>query len=322
MLKYILLSIFLLMNVPVNANTLNGAGATFPAPLYFKWAEQSRLNNFNINYQAIGSGAGQTQIINKTVDFGASDAPMESHRLKQDNLMQFPTVLGSVVVIVNIPGIDTNTIRISGKNLVDIYTGKINKWNDPALISDNPTLKLPNLSIAPIYRADGSGTTFVFVKYLHSQNKIFSPPAVSIKWPIGLGARGNDGVALSVKRISGSIGYVENAFAVTNKIPIALLQSSNNTWVEANIKTFEKTLNHLTITDELEINIDTKNCNNCYPIISATYIIIPIKSEKMNDITSWIEWVFKNGDKSAVELDYIPLPKHIKEYILKTLKNG
>lgn len=315
---YALLATILLSNT-VSAQQISGAGASFPAPLYAKWAEMSKSSGFTVNYQSIGSGGGQNQIINRTVDFGASDAPMSAERLAQNNLIQVPTVMGSVVVIVNIPGIATNTLKISGQNLVDIYTGKITKWNDSKLITDNPTVKLPNMAIAPVYRADGSGTTFVFVSYLHSQDKSFSIPAVSIKWDTGSGARGNDGVAATVKRMPGSIGYVESVFATNNAIPTALLKTATGHWVEPKPETYMAAASNASWTETNEADIINRNCNTCYPIVSATYILIPKDGKNRKNVSSWLDWAYTNGDTVATSLEYIPLPTDVKTRVLKTL---
>lgn len=320
-MKFLIASLTVtLLTTTAHAQVLNGAGATFPALIYSKWAEESKSAGFVINYQAIGSGGGQNQIINGTVDFGASDAHMSQEKLNQHNLIQVPTVMGSVVVIVNLPGITNNTLRVSGQTLVDIYQGKITKWNDPAILDDNPELKLPNLAIAPVYRADGSGTTFVFVSYLHSQDKDFSVPLVSIKWNTGSGARGNDGVAATVKRMSGSIGYVESVFATNNNIPTAVLKSATGEWVVPTSKTFIAAANKAEWSNTNEADSLNMKCDECYPIISATYILIPKNSKKLNDITSWLEWVYKNGNPSAISFDFIPLSDYTKSVVIKQLR--
>lgn len=303
-----------------HAQTLNGAGATFPAPLYAKWSEDSKSGGFSVNYQALGSGAGQTQIINRTVDFGASDAPLSKQRLADNNLIQVPTVLGSVVVIINLPGVESNKLRISGKNLVDIYSGNITKWNDSRLAADNPSLKLPNTAIAPVYRADGSGTTFVFVSYLHSQDKSFSAPATSIKWLTGTGSRGNDGVAASVKRTIGSIGYVESAFANNGNIPKAVLMSGTGKWVVSGKASYSAAANRIQWSETNEGAAINVPCDECYPIVSATYVLIPQDSKKFNDVASWINWVYKNGNAAAISLDYIPLSDYTKDIVMKQIE--
>ena len=204
------------------AQQITGAGATFPAPVYAKWGEAAKAaTGIELNYQAIGSGGGQNQIINRTVDFGASDAPVESAQLQPNHLLQFPTVMGAVVPIVNLPGIDANTVKLTGELLADIYLGRIVKWNDPRLVEANRGVTLPNLAIAPVYRADGSGTTFVFTSYLSAVSpewKAQVGAATSVKWAAGNGAKGNDGVAATVKQVRGGIGYVENAYATQNKL--------------------------------------------------------------------------------------------------------
>jgi len=306
-----------LLATSAHAQSLNGAGATFPAPLYTKWAELSNKDGFTVNYQAVGSGAGQNQIINRTVDFGASDAPLSKQRLMDNNLIQIPTVLGSVVVIINLPGIETNKLRISGRNLVDIYSGKITKWNDSRIVADNPDIKLPNIAIAPVYRADGSGTTFVFVSYLHSQDKNFSAPATSIKWSIGTGARGNDGVAASVKRTVGSVGYVESVFAKNGNIPKAVLMSGTGKWIVSGSASYSASANKIEWSETNEGSAINLPCDECYPIVSATYILIPAESKRLNDVVSWVNWVYKNGNAAAISLDYIPLSDYTKGRVIQ-----
>src|SRR3954449_9651037 len=192
------------------AQQITGAGATFPAPVYTKWGEAAKAAiGIELNYQAIGSGGGQNQILNRTVDFGASDAPMAPDKLESGKLLQFPTVMGAVVVIVNLPGVTTNQLKMSGDMLADIYEGKISKWNDPKLVEMNRGVTLPNLAIAPVYRADGSGTTFVFASYLSARSSDWKTKvgaATSVKWPAGTGAKGNDGIAATVANIKGGFG--------------------------------------------------------------------------------------------------------------------
>ncbi|MBV8521273.1 MAG: phosphate ABC transporter substrate-binding protein PstS, partial [Acetobacteraceae bacterium] len=224
------------------AQQITGAGATFPAPLYTKWGQAAKAAiGVQLNYQAIGSGAGQNQILNRTVDFGASDAPMDPAKLKSGNLLQFPTVMGAVVPIVNIPGIEANKLKLTGDVLADIFLGKITKWNDPKIAEINHGLTLPGLAIAPVHRADGSGTTFIFTSYLSAVSPAWKDSVgsnTSVSWPAGAGARGNDGVAATVRNTRGGIGYVENAYATLNRLVTAELQNKDGKFVAPDMATF------------------------------------------------------------------------------------
>lgn len=215
---------------------ITGAGATFPNPVYQKWAEAARgPTGIQVNYQSVGSGAGINQIRNRTVDFGATDAPLNAQQLTEGNLLQFPTVMGSLVAIVNIPGITDDQLRLTGPILADIYLGKITRWNDPRITQINPGLALPNLAIAPAYRADGSGTTFVWVSYLAAVSPEWKEKVgvgTSVRFPAGTGARGNEGVAGTVRNVRGAIGYVENAYAITNKLVATQIQNKAGNFVK------------------------------------------------------------------------------------------
>ena len=219
-----------------NAQQITGAGATFPAPVYTKWGEAAKAAaGIELNYQAIGSGGGQNQILNRTVDFGASDAPMDPAKLTEGRLLQFPTVMGAVVVIVNLPDIKPNEIKLTGEVLADIFAGKITKWNDPKLVELNHGVKLPSLAIAPVHRADGSGTTYVFTSYLSAVSPEWKSKvgaSTSVNWPAGAGAKGNDGVAATTHNTRGGIGYVENAYATQNKLITTQLRNKAGQFVE------------------------------------------------------------------------------------------
>ena len=218
------------------AQQITGAGATFPAPVYAKWGEAAKAAaGIELNYQAIGSGGGQNQIFNRTVDFGASDAPVDGPKLVENKLLQFPSVMGAVVPIVNIPGVEIDQLKLTGDLLADIYEGKITKWNDPRIVAENAGVTLPALAIAPVYRADGSGTTYVFTSYLSTVSESWKAKVganTSVKWPAGNGAKGNDGVAATVKQVKGGIGYVENAYATQNKLVSTQLRNKAGQFVK------------------------------------------------------------------------------------------
>jgi len=221
--------------IAANAQQITGAGATFPAPVYTKWGEAAKAaTGIELNYQAIGSGGGQNQILNRTVDFGASDAPMDPSKLADGKLLQFPTVMGAVVVILNLPGVKANEIKLTGELLADIFAGIITKWNDPKLVELNQGVKLPSTAIAPVHRADGSGTTFVFTSYLSAVSPAWKSKVganTSVNWPAGAGAKGNDGVAATTHNTRGGIGYVENAYATQNHLVTTQLRNKAGQFV-------------------------------------------------------------------------------------------
>ncbi len=310
-----------------HAQQITGAGATFPAPVYSKWGEAAKTAlGIELNYQAIGSGGGQNQILNRTVDFGASDAPVAAEKLESGKLLQFPSVMGAVVAIVNLPGIKENALRLTGPILTEIYSGKITKWNDPKLIELNPGVSLPALAIAPVYRADGSGTTFVFASYLAAVSPEWKEKvgaATSVKWPAGTGAKGNDGIAATVGNIKGAIGYVENAYASQNKLTTTQLQNKDGQFVTPTIAAFT----------DAAANGDWKNAKNfavslidqpgatSWPIVSATFILLPLDPRdkaRSDNVLKFFDWAYKDGDKIATGLDYIPLPQAVKDTVRKT----
>jgi phosphate transport system substrate-binding protein len=307
---------------------LNGAGATFPAPVYMKWAEQwQKTSNIGVNYQAVGSGAGQNQIFNRTIDFGASDAPVESAKLVDHKLLQVPTVMGAVVMIVNIPGLQANQLKLDKHAISEIYKGKIRHWNDPAIVAMNPELKLPHLAIAPVYRADGSGTTFVFTSYLSKNNSDWQQEVgsgTSVRWPSGNGGKGNDGVSAVVKQVPGSIGYVESVYATKNNLVTTQLKNPDNEWVSPTANNFAAAATHADWKNSRDFSVDLIDMpgKNSWPIVSATFLLIPLDadSEKTKNIVNWIMWDYKNGDAVAQELAYVPLPSEVKADVVEKLK--
>ena len=304
-----------------HAQQITGAGATFPAPLYAKWGEAAKAaSGIELNYQAIGSGGGQTQIVNRTVDFGASDAPMNVERMEKANLHQFPAVMGSVVVIVNIPGVANNQLRLDGPMVAEIYGGKITKWNDPRIQEMNKGVALPNRSIAPVYRADGSGTTYVFAAYLSAVDtdwKTKVGTATSVKWPTGQGARGTDGVAATVRNTPGSIGYVEFVFAKQNNLPTAMLRNKAGAFVAPSMETFTAAAASADLAGAKHFAVDLIDQlgEKSWPIVSATFILLPKDPKdtaRSANVMKFFDWAYNSGDQVAIGLDYVPLPQAVK----------
>ncbi|MDI2090798.1 phosphate ABC transporter substrate-binding protein PstS [Commensalibacter oyaizuii] len=304
--------------------TITGVGSSFAAPLYQNWAASSiKETAIKVNYQPLGSSAGQNQIIAKTVNFGALDMPTSVEQLTENNLVQFPTAMGGVAVVVNLPGIKEHQLKLTGEIIADIYSGKITKWNDPRIVALNKELQLPAIDIAQIYRADGSGTTKVFTSYLVKQSDDWKKTYgsnTSIAWPVGMGARGNASVASMVKNISGGIGYVEYAYALQNHLNTAQLKNVAGDFVtisEGTIQAAAKAADWLHAKNYDVDLIDTKG-EDAWPIVSATYILVPAYNHKSQDVTKFFKWAFTKGDAIATKLHYIPLPIVVKEKIEKT----
>jgi phosphate transport system substrate-binding protein len=309
---------------PAMAQQITGAGSTFGAPIYGKWAEAAAgPTGIKLNYQGVGSGAGINQINNRTVDFGASDMPVAAADLASHKLMQFPTVIGGVVVIVNIPGVETDKLKLTGELLADIYLGKITKWNDPKLVELNQGVKLPNLAIAPVYRADGSGTTFVFTDYL----SVLSPDwksqvgaSTSVKWPAGNGAKGSDGVSATVRQVRGGIGYTESAYAAQNHLTTTLLQNKAGSFVAPNMDSFAATAASADWATAKNFAVDLNDAAGAksWPIESATFVLVPTdpKDPAQNAaVVKFFDWSFKNGNDIAKGLLYVPLPTAVQNAI-------
>ena len=310
--------------VPAGAANTTGAGATFPYPIYSKWAEAYRAKTgVGLNYQSIGSGGGIKQILAKTVDFGASDAPLEPAQLEKDGLVQFPMVMGGVVPVVNIEGIKPGALRLSGAVLADIYLGKISKWNAPAIAALNPGVKLPDQDITVVARSDGSGTTFIFTNYLSKLSAEWKDKAgnnTSVKWPAGVSGKGNEGVAAYVQRLPGSIGYVEYAYALQNKMAYALLQNKDGNFVAPDDKTFRAAAAnaqwdkapgfYLLLTDQPG--------KESWPITGATFILMHKKQDKPENAAialKFFDWAYEAGDKLALDLDYVPMPDSVVKLV-------
>ena len=312
---------FAVAPVAAQAQQITGAGATFPAPVYQKWGELAKAaTGLELNYQAIGSGGGQNQILQRTVDFGASDAPMSQEKLDTGKLLQFPTVMGSVVVIVNIAGVETNQLKLSGELLADIYEGKITKWNDPKLVEANRGVTLPNLAIAPVYRADGSGTTYVYTSYLSAVSPEWKEKVganTSVKWPAGAGAKGNDGVSATVHNTRGGIGYVEYAFASQNHLTTIQLRNKAGRYVSPSMEAFQAAAANgdWANAKNFNVNLIDQPGEKTWPIESATFIELPMNptdAARSAAVMKFFDWAYKNGDASATALEYVPLPEAVK----------
>lgn len=302
---------------------ITGAGATFPAPIYAKWADAySKATGNKLNYQSIGSGGGIKQITAKTVDFGASDMPLKPEELEKNGQMQFPTVIGGVVPVVNVAGIKAGDLRLTGPVLADIYLGKITKWNDKAIADLNPKLTLPALDIAVVRRADGSGTTFIFTNYLSKISPDWKQKVgegTAVQWPVGLGGKGNEGVSAFVQRIANSIGYVEYAYAKQNKMAFALLQNSAGNFVAPDDLTFKAAAAGADWRKSAFYEILTNQAGkDSWPITGATFILmhkVQDKPQQAVEVLKFFEWSFKNGDKLAEDMDYVALPDSLVKLI-------
>jgi len=298
---------------------ITGAGATFPAPIYSKWAAAyNKETGITVNYNPIGSGGGVTQIEAKTVDFGASDDPTSDTRLKDKGLYQFPSVIGGITPVINIKGIEAGKMILDGKTLADIYQGKITKWNDAAIVKLNPGLALPDAAINVVVRADSSGTTAVFTDYLSKVNADFKASTgvgKTVTWkPTNLTAgKGNAGVAANVQQLAGSIGYVEYAFAKQSKLTYVAMKNRKGVVVQPDDLTFAESAK----TADWSVPNMSVNLNDLdgWPITAATFILVYPTGEKTKQVTKFFEWVYTKGDKDAVDLDYVPLPQKVKDQV-------
>jgi phosphate transport system substrate-binding protein len=304
------------------AQEVTGAGASFPAPLYAKWADAyNKATSVRINYQSVGSGAGMRQIRGKTVDFGASDAPLSDAELAKDGLVQFPTVIGGVVPVVNIAGVQPGQLRLTGAVLGDIYLGKISQWNDPAISALNPGVKLPDTAISPVRRADGSGTTFIFTNYLSKVNPEWKSKVgegTAVNWPAGAGGKGNEGVSAFVQRLPNSIGYVEYAYAKQNKLAHVILQNSSGSWVAPTDDSFKAAAAGAEWQKSFNQVLTDQAGKDAWPITGATFIMMHTKQDKPQQAAAalrFFDWAYANGDKMADELDYVPLPDNVEALI-------
>ena len=302
------------------AAEISGAGATFPYPVYAKWAEAyAAKTGLKMNYQSIGSGGGIKQITAKTVDFGASDMPLKPADLEKDGLTQFPMVMGGVVPVINVPGIAAGQLKLDGKVLADIYLGKISKWNDPAIAALNPGLKLPELAIAPVYRSDGSGTTFIFTHYLSEVSPEWKDKVgenTSVQFPSGIGGKGNEGVSAMASRTVGAIGYVEYAYAKQNKLTYALLRNKDGEFVSPASAAFRAAAANAdwSKTQDFYLLLTNQPGKDSWPITGATFILLhkqQNKPEVAREVINFFDWAYLSGGKLADDLDYVPMPENV-----------
>jgi len=318
------LSVALLSAGAASAGDITGAGATFPYPIYAKWAEAYKAQTgTGMNYQSIGSGGGIKQIQAKTVDFGATDAPLNDTELGAAGLTQFPAVIGGVVPVVNINGVEPGKLKLDGKVLAEIFMGKITKWNDPLIAADNAGVALPDEAITVVHRADGSGTTFIFTTYLSQvsadwKKSVGADKAVS--WPAGTGGKGNEGVASYVQRIKNSIGYVEYAYALQNKMTFTQIKNRDGAFVKPDDSSFKAAAANA----KWDANkgfyeiLTNEPGKDSWPITGATFILVykaVDKVENAQEVLKFFDWAFTNGDKLASDLDYVPLPATLKTQI-------
>jgi len=306
------------------AQDVTGAGATFPAPLYAKWAaDYNKATGVKINYQSVGSGAGIKQIDAKTVAFGASDMPLKDEELAKKGQMQFPTVIGGVVPVVNIKGISAGQLKLNGQVLGDIYLGKITKWNDAAVKALNPSLALPDAAIAVVRRADGSGTSFIFTNYLSKVNaewKTKVGEGTAVNWPTGAGGKGNEGVAAFVGRLPNSLGYVEYAYVKQNKMTYAMMQNSAGNFVAPDDTAFKAAAAGADWSKSFYQILTNQPGKDSWPLTGATFILMHKVQDKPAEAAStlkFFDWAYKNGDKTADDLDYVPMPASVKTQIQK-----
>ncbi len=315
-----------------SAQEITGAGASFPAPVYAKWAsDYNKATGVKVNYQSIGSGGGIKQIDSKTVDFGASDMPQTDEVLKSKGQMQFPTVMGGVVPVINVKGIPPGTLKLTGSVLADIYLGKISRWNDAALKALNPGLALPDAAIAQVRRADGSGTSFIFTNYLSKVSpewKAKVGEGTAVNWPVGAGGKGNEGVAAFVSRLPNSMGYVEYSYVKQNKLNYAMLENSAGVFVKPEDDSFKAAAAGADWSKSFYQILTNQPGKDAWPISGATFILMHQKQDKpanAAETLKFFNWAYTNGTKAAADLDYVPMPPAVVAAVQKAwgeIKDG
>ncbi len=334
-MKKILLSLFAFITVSAQAADITGAGATFPFPIYAKWAElYKKETGVGLNYQSIGSSGGIRQINNKTVTFGATDAPVKGDDLDKNNQVQFPAIIGGTVPIINLDGFKPGELRVTGPVMAEMFLGTISKWNDPKLAALNPGKRLPDQIITVVHRADGSGTTFNWTDYLATVSKDWADKVgrgAAVKWPAAtsVGGKGNEGVAANVARIKGSIGYVEYAYVKKNNLVFMQLQNKSGKYVSPDDLTFAAAAAGADwfSVPGMGLSIVDQRGDNVWPVTTASFIIMykdPANKAASQDVLKFFDWAFKNGKQAALELDYVPLPdvltKQIRERVWSQIK--
>jgi phosphate transport system substrate-binding protein len=329
-LKAIAAGILALTAIGASAQNINGAGATFPYPIYSKWFSEYNQQHptVKINYQSIGSGGGIRQVSEGTVDFGATDGPMNDDQIKSAKVktMHIPTVLGAVVPVYNIPGV-TKDLNFSGDVIADIYLGKITKWNDPRIVKDNPGVSLPDKAILPVYRSDGSGTTYIFTDYLSKISSDWNSKVgknTSVKWPTGIGQKGNEGVAGMVRQSPYSFGYVELIYATQNKMSYGAVKNSTGKFLKATTDgvTAAAAAAAKTMPADFRVSITNAPGAASYPISSFTWLLIPTHSTdpaKTKALAEFLDWMLDHGEAEAAPLTYAPLPKPVQDMVRKSI---
>ena len=327
-MKKLLAILLAAVTFTVSAQDITGAGATFPAPLYSKWAsEYNKATGTKINYQSVGSGAGIKQIEAKTVVFGASDMPLTDDKLAASGLFQFPTAIGGVVPVINVSNIAPGQLRLTGTVIADIFLGKITKWDDSAIKALNPALVLPSQDITVVRRADGSGTTFIWTNYLSKVSKEFKEvigEGTAVNWKVGAGGKGNEGVAQMVRQLPGALGYVEFAYVKQTKMNWVNVQNSAGTWVAPTEDAFKAAAANADWNKSYYQILTNQAGKEAWPISGATFILVYIKPEdtaKSKAALSFFDWAFSNGDKAADDLDYVALPTSVKNKIRSDWKH-
>jgi len=319
-----------LVSTAAMAADITGAGATFPYPIYAKWADAyQKATGVGLNYQSIGSGGGIKQISAKTVDFGASDMPLAPEVLAKGGLMQFPTVIGGAIPTVNLKGIKPGELKLSGSVLGDIYLGKVTKWNDPAIAALNPGVKLPSQAISVVHRSDGSGTSFIWSNYLSKVSPEWKEKVgvgTSLNWPTGVGGKGNEGVAQYVQRINGSIGYVEYAYVLQNKMTYVTMKNREGNYVAPSAKSFMAAAAGAdwSAAPGMYLILTDAPGAQAWPIAGATFILMHKVQEKpanAKQVLTFFKWAYANGDKMAESLDYVPMPDNVVSLIESSWKN-
>jgi phosphate transport system substrate-binding protein len=324
----LLLAVLLMAGCAMAQTTLNGAGATFPNPIYSKWF--SEFHNAHpdvaINYQSVGSGAGIRQVTAQTVDFGASDGPMTDQQLTEAKrpIFHIPTVLGSDVPAFNVPGV--NDLKFSGPTLAGIYLGKIMNWNDKAIAADNPGVKLPDKPIVVIHRSDGSGTTYIWTDYLSKISPEWASgpgKSTAVRWPVGLGAKGNEGVAGMIRQMDGAIGYVELIYALQNHISFGAVKNAAGQWVKASLESTTAAAAGAKMPADFRVSITNAPGAQAYPISSFTWLLIPAQwsdQNKKKDMIQFLNWMLDSGENMSAQLDYAPLPKQVSDMVRAKIK--